>query len=64
MWSCRGAVRGISRHLVCWCLLLPAAQVVPTMDTVRFTYLLKIQLANLNPVFFTGITGTGTCHYL
>ena len=41
-----------------------AAQVVPTMDTVRFTYLLKIQLANLNPVFFTGITGTGTCRYL
>jgi hypothetical protein len=32
------------------------------MDTVRFTYLLKTQLANLNPVFFTGITGTGWCH--
>jgi len=35
------------------------AMVVPTLDTVRFNYLLELQLAQLYPVFFTGVTGTG-----
>jgi dynein heavy chain, axonemal len=35
------------------------AMVVPTIDTVRFSYLLTTQLSQLNPVFFTGVTGTG-----
>jgi dynein heavy chain len=33
--------------------------VVPTKDTVRFSWLLKYQIMNGNPVFFTGITGVG-----
>ena len=33
--------------------------VVPTVDTVRFAYLLDMQAAMLNGVFFTGVTGTG-----
>lgn len=33
--------------------------VVPTKDTVRFSWLLKQQILNGNPVFFTGITGVG-----
>lgn len=33
--------------------------VVPTKDTVRFSWLLKHQVINGNPVFFTGITGVG-----
>jgi hypothetical protein len=41
------------------CVFVFGMQVVPTMDTVRFTYLLKTQLTFLNSVFFTGITGTG-----
>ena len=32
---------------------------VPTVDTVRFAYVLKAQLELLHPVFFTGVTGTG-----
>ena len=35
------------------------AMVVPTLDTVRFNYLFEVQLAQLYPVFFTGVTGTG-----
>ena len=35
------------------------AMVVPTVDTVRFTWLLSTQVAQLYPVFFTGVTGTG-----
>ena len=35
------------------------AMVVPTIDTVRFNYLLVTQLSQLFPVFFTGVTGTG-----
>lgn len=33
--------------------------VVPTKDTVRFSWLLKQSIINGNPVFFTGITGVG-----
>ena len=33
--------------------------VVPTIDTVRFGFLLQTQLSQLYPVFFTGVTGTG-----
>ena len=33
--------------------------VVPTKDTVRFSWLLKYQILNQNSVFFTGITGVG-----
>ena len=33
--------------------------VVPTIDTVRFGYILEKQLSQLYPVFFTGVTGTG-----
>ena len=33
--------------------------VVPTKDTVRFSWLLKQSIVNGNPVFFTGITGVG-----
>ena len=33
--------------------------VVPTKDTVRFSWLLKYSVKNGNPVFFTGITGVG-----
>ena len=33
--------------------------VVPTKDTVRFSWLLKMQILNGNPVFLTGITGVG-----
>ena len=33
--------------------------VVPTKDTVRFSWLLKQNVLNSNPVFFTGITGVG-----
>ena len=32
---------------------------VPTVDTVRFAYVLKAQVEQLTPVFFTGVTGTG-----
>ncbi len=35
------------------------AMVVPTIDTVRFSFLLTVALSQLNPVFFTGVTGTG-----
>jgi len=35
------------------------AMVVPTIDTVRFNYLLETNLSQLYPVFFTGVTGTG-----
>ncbi len=35
------------------------AMVVPTVDTTRFTYLLTTHLRQLNPVFLTGVTGTG-----
>ena len=35
------------------------AMVVPTLDTVRFNFLFETQLAQLYPVFFTGVTGTG-----
>ena len=34
------------------------AMVVPTIDTVRFNFLLETQLSQLFPVFFTGVTGT------
>ena len=33
--------------------------VVPTKDTVRFSWLLQQQILNGNPVFLTGITGVG-----
>lgn len=33
--------------------------VVPTKDTVRFSWLLKHSIINGHPVFFTGITGVG-----
>jgi len=33
--------------------------VVPTLDTVRFDFLLSAQIDRLYPVFFTGVTGTG-----
>ena len=33
--------------------------VVPTKDTVRFSWLLSHQVINGTPVFFTGITGVG-----
>ena len=33
--------------------------VVPTKDTVRFSWLLTYSIKNGNPVFFTGITGVG-----
>jgi dynein heavy chain len=33
--------------------------VVPTKDTVRFSWLLKQSVINGNPMFFTGITGVG-----
>jgi dynein heavy chain len=33
--------------------------VVPTKDTVRFSWLLRMQILNGNPVFLTGITGVG-----
>jgi dynein heavy chain, axonemal len=33
--------------------------VVPTKDTVRFSWLLKYQIINGNSIFFTGITGVG-----
>ncbi|KAA0150075.1 hypothetical protein FNF29_05515 [Cafeteria roenbergensis] len=33
--------------------------VVPTLDTVRFDFLLTAQVDRLHPVFFTGVTGTG-----
>jgi dynein heavy chain len=52
-----------------WSAILPAFaydrempyfnMVVPTIDTVRFGYLLQTQLSQLYPVFFTGVTGTG-----
>ena len=35
------------------------ALVVPTVDTVRFSYIFEAQLERLYPVFFTGLTGTG-----
>eukprot|EP01138_Halocafeteria_seosinensis_P006356 gb/GECG01006497.1/.p1 GENE.gb/GECG01006497.1/~~gb/GECG01006497.1/.p1 ORF type:complete len:3153 (+),score=416.35 gb/GECG01006497.1/:1-9459(+) len=35
------------------------SMVVPTLDTTRFTYLLALQIEQQNPVFFTGVTGTG-----
>ena len=35
------------------------AMVVPTVDTVRYTHLLKLNLEQLTPVFLTGVTGTG-----
>ncbi len=35
------------------------AMVVPTVDTVRYTHLLNLNLEQLNPVFLTGVTGTG-----
>lgn len=35
------------------------ALVVPTVDTVRFSYVFEAQLERLYPVFFTGLTGTG-----
>jgi dynein heavy chain, axonemal len=33
--------------------------VVPTLDTVRFDFLLSTQVQQLFPVFLTGVTGTG-----
>merc|ERR1712166_118985 len=33
--------------------------VVPTMDTVRFALLLKMNFERMSPAFFTGFTGTG-----
>lgn len=33
--------------------------VVPTTDTVRFSYLAETLLRSMRPVFFTGVTGTG-----
>jgi len=33
--------------------------VVPTKDTVRFSWLLKLNILNANPIFFTGVTGVG-----
>ena len=33
--------------------------VVPTLDTVRYSFILKQQVQLLNPVFLTGVTGTG-----
>ena len=33
--------------------------VVPTKDTVRFSWLLKQSVIDGNPMFFTGITGVG-----
>jgi dynein heavy chain, axonemal len=33
--------------------------VVPTMDTVRYSLLLKLNFERMSPCFFTGFTGTG-----
>eukprot|EP00952_Eustigmatos_sp_NYUAD-ZCMA_P006647 28526-Eustigmatos_ZCMA.PRE.1 len=33
--------------------------VVPTVDTVRFSYLISTLIAVNKPVFVTGVTGTG-----
>jgi len=33
--------------------------VVPTKDTTRFSWLLKQQILEENPIFFTGVTGVG-----
>ena len=35
------------------------SMVVPTLDTTRFTYILAMHVEQQNPVFFTGVTGTG-----
>jgi dynein heavy chain len=35
------------------------AMVVPTIDTVRFSFLLSTHITQLTPVFLTGSTGTG-----
>lgn len=35
------------------------AMVVPTVDTVRYTYLLDLAIQNVQPCLFVGPTGTG-----
>jgi len=32
---------------------------VPTIDTVRYSFLMELAYDAMSPVFFTGITGTG-----
>lgn len=46
-----------------WCLLFPSAPfykiTVPTVDTVRYNYLVSTLVANQNPILLVGPVGTG-----
>ena len=64
-----GDVPGVNGDFRAWKLIVPSFEFdpsvqffslfVPTIDTVRYSFLMQVAYDAMNPIFFTGITGTG-----